>query len=98
MNDNDRMHSLALSQIHHNMHWLDAHLHGMTTGIRNLSTRPPFTSSVEADLEALEDKLIDALSKVREVQAQYREKPIFVRTPDVDLREDCRLLSLDAAE
>lgn len=97
MNDK-RMNSLALSQIEHNMRWLDTHLHGVSTGIRNLPHRPPFTSAIEADLEALENKLMDALSQVREVQAAYQEKPIYRKAPDVDLRETCRLLSLQAAE
>lgn len=94
----DRMNLLALSQIDHNMRWLDTHLHGIETGIRNLPNRPPFTSGIEAELEALEDKMMAALERVRDVQSAYQEKPVFIRAPDVDLREDCRMLSLQAAE
>lgn len=94
----ERMNDLARSQIEHNIRWMLSHLNGLSGGITNLPYRPPFTSTIEADLETLEDNLTHMLERVREVQARYREKPIFRKAPDVDLRETCRLLSLEAAE
>lgn len=89
---------LALSQIQYGSNWMEQHLRGIEAAIRNLPNRPEFTSENELALENLEDVLTDMLSRVRSLQIEYRSKPIYTKPIDVDLREDMRLLSLDAAE
>lgn len=98
MSNTDRWQRLGASQIRTNANWIKHHLTGLETGVTNLNCRQNYTTDAEAALEEAEDALVDALSRLRALQREYRAKPVYRKPVDHELRETCRLLSLDAAE